>query len=138
MGCTVDSNAINYNPDIGVIEDGSCTDAIPGCTDENADNYNPDANTDDGSCIFLSINDLTYNKIILYPNPVNSIINIISNNSDIHSFELYNCIGELVISMSEINSKLITISRNELNSGIYISKIIDVNGNTDVHNIIFK
>ncbi|MFL2563993.1 MAG: T9SS type A sorting domain-containing protein [Flavobacteriales bacterium] len=138
LGCTVDANAINYNPDSGVIEDGSCTDAFPGCTDENADNYNPDANTDDGSCIFLSINDLTDNKIILYPNPVNSIINIISNNSDIHSFELYNCIGELVISISDINSKLITISRNELNSGIYISKITDTDGNTVVRNIIFE
>lgn len=138
FGCTEDPNALNYNSAAGVIEDGSCLDVVLGCTDENADNYNSDANTDDGSCIFLSVYDITDNGIVLYPNPVNSEINITSNNSNIHSFDLYNAIGVLVISKSDINLKVISVNRNELNSGIYISKITDTDGKTFVRNIIFE
>ena len=86
----------------------------------------------------MSINDLIDNGIVLYPNPVNSVINITSNNSNIHSFDLYNAIGVRVISISDINSKVMTVNRNELNSGIYISKITDTDGNTVVRNIIFE
>ena len=75
---------------------------------------------------------------MLYPNPANKVINIKSNNSNIHSFDLYNAIGVLVISISDINSKVLTVNRNELNSGIYISKITDADGNSVVRNIIFE
>ncbi|PDH48498.1 MAG: hypothetical protein CND86_02265, partial [Bacteroidetes bacterium MED-G21] len=86
----------------------------------------------------LSVNEVIDNNIIIYPNPANSVINITSNNSDIHSFDLYNAIGELMLTKSELNSKTITINRNELKSGIYISKITDENGNSVVRNIIFE
>ena len=86
----------------------------------------------------LSVNEVLDNNIVIYPNPANSVINITSNNSDIHSFDLYNAIGELMLTKSELNSKSITINRNELNSGIYISKITDANGNSVVRNIIFE
>ena len=33
-------------------DDGSCVEAILGCTDPNATNYSPTANVDNGSCIF--------------------------------------------------------------------------------------
>ena len=78
------------------------------------------------------------NNIIVYPNPVNKVINITSNNTDIYSFDLYNAIGELMLSKSDINSKVMSINRNELNSGIYISKITEANGNSVVRNIIFE
>ena len=58
--------------------------------------------------------------------------------AQIHSFDLYNAIGELMLKKSELNSKSITINRNELKSGIYISKITDANGNSVVRNIIFE
>ena len=86
----------------------------------------------------LSVNEVIDNNIVIYPNPANSVINISSNNSDIHSFDLYNAIGELMLTKSELNSKSITINRNELKSGIYISKITDENGNSVVRNIIFE
>ena len=86
----------------------------------------------------LSVNEVIDNNIVIYPNPANSVINISSNNSDIHSFDLYNAIGELMLTKSELNSKSITINRNELKSGIYISKITDANGNSVVRNIIFE
>ena len=86
----------------------------------------------------LSVNEVINNNIVIYPNPANSVINISSNNSDIHSFHLYNAIGELMLTKSELNSKSITINRNELKSGIYISKITDENGNSVVRNIIFE
>ena len=86
----------------------------------------------------LSINDVIDNNILVYPNPANKVINIKSNNSNIYSFDLYNAIGELMLSKSDINSKVMSINRNELNSGIYISKITDANGNSVVRNIIFE
>ena len=66
------------------------------------------------------------------------MINITSNNADIYAFELYNAIGELMLSKSDINSKVMSINRNELKSGIYISKFTDANGNSVVRNIIFE
>ena len=86
----------------------------------------------------LSINDVIDNNILVYPNPANKVINITSNNTYIYSFDLYNAIGELMLSKSDINSKVMSINRNELNSGIYISKITDTNGNSVVRNIIFE
>ena len=86
----------------------------------------------------LSINDVIDNDILVFPNPANKVINITSNNTDIYSFDLYNAIGELILSKSDINSKVMSINRNELNSGIYISKITDASGNSVVHNIIFE
>ena len=86
----------------------------------------------------LSVNEVANNDIVIYPNPANSVINITSNNSDINSFDLYNAIGELMFTKSNINSKVMRINRNDLNSGIYISKITDANGNAVVRNIIFE
>ena len=86
----------------------------------------------------LSVKDINDNNILVYPNPANKVINVTSNNADIYSFELYNAIGELMLYKSDINSKVMSINRNELNSGIYISKITDANGNSVVRNIIFE
>jgi len=86
----------------------------------------------------LSVHEVANNDIDIYPNPANSVINITSNNSDINSFDLYNAIGELMFTKSNINSKVMRINRNDLNSGIYISKITDANGNAVVRNIIFE
>ena len=141
-----DNTGVNYLLEVTINEVDFITDITVntnvtfGCTDPNAVNYNSAAGViEDGSCISdVSINDLIDNGIVLYPNPVNSVINITSNNSNIHSFDLYNAIGVLVISKSDINSKVLTVNRNELNSGIYISKITDTDGNTVVRNIIFE
>ena len=86
----------------------------------------------------LSTNHVIDNNILVYPNPANKVINITSNNTDIYSFDLYNAIGELMLSKSDVNSKVMSIKRNELNSGIYISKITDSSGNSVVRNIIFE
>ena len=86
----------------------------------------------------LSTIEFIDNNILVYPNPANKVINIKSNNTDIYSLDLYNVIGELILSKSDVNSKVITINKNELNSGIYISKITDINGNSIVRNIIFE
>lgn len=102
--------------------------------------------TDDLGCVALStefianlsVNEVIDNNIVIYPNPANNVVNITSNNSDIHSFELYNVIGKHMLTKSELNSKTITINRNELKSGIYILKISDVDGNTITRNIIFE
>ncbi len=94
--------------------------------------------TSDSLVANMSVNDIIDNNFVIYPNPANSVINITSNNSDIHSFDLYNAIGELMLTKSNINSKVMSINRNELKSGIYISKITDAYGNSVVRNVIFE
>ena len=46
----MDPLALNYN-ELANVEDGSCIDAIYGCTDPYAFNYNELANADNGTCI---------------------------------------------------------------------------------------
>ena len=59
----------------------------------------------------LSTNDFIENNILVYPNPANKVINITSNNTDIYSLDLFNVIGELVLSKSDVNSKVIIINK---------------------------
>ena len=48
----MDSTSVNYNPEANV-DNGSCIEAIVGCTDPNSYNYNPEANVaDDESCLY--------------------------------------------------------------------------------------
>ena len=37
-----------------------------------------------------------------------------------------------------VNSKSTTINRNGLNSGLYLAKITDINGNSMIRKIIFE
>jgi len=46
----MDPLALNYN-ELANVENGSCIDAIYGCTDPNAFNYNELANADNGTCV---------------------------------------------------------------------------------------
>jgi hypothetical protein len=48
-GCT-DPTAFNYN-ELANADNGTCIDVVEGCTDPSAFNYNPEANTEDFSCI---------------------------------------------------------------------------------------
>ena len=63
LGCT-DSTAVNYDA-TATVDDGSCVySTILGCTDSTADNYDATATVDDGSCIYtiLGCTDSTANN----------------------------------------------------------------------------
>ena len=48
---------MNFNAN-AVIDDGSCTDTISGCTAPAANNYTPYSNVDDGSCCYDNVIDI--------------------------------------------------------------------------------
>ncbi len=104
-------------------------------------NNNGDPTDDDtnlnGIADYLELNvtlntvDLLHNKFNVYPNPANTFINIKSN-SLINTIEIYNSIGQLLI--SETNKTKIDLSK--FASGLLIIKIKDINGQIENKKII--
>ncbi len=69
----------------------------------------------------LGIEENKSEQILLYPNPVNGILNINSNGVNIiQKVELFNIIGELILRKENSPSSIIT---TKLSSGIYIVKV---------------
>ena len=57
-------------------------------------------------------------ELIIYPNPVNNILNIISNDI-INSYELFDISGRLILSENQLNKKIFEIDISNLDSDIY-------------------
>ena len=57
----MDNTAYNFN-ESALVDDGACIPFIYDCIEVNACNYNPEANTEDGSCYYISatVSELTY------------------------------------------------------------------------------
>ncbi|MBT3612635.1 MAG: T9SS type A sorting domain-containing protein [Flavobacteriales bacterium] len=127
-GCT-DSTAFNYDP-TALCDDGSCIasswDCIsPGdCQDPGTGlgQYSSLANCN-ASCLVNSINEKT-SDLLIYPNPANNILTIVSNTVEIENINIYNLNGQLVLN-KELNNNTINVS--SLESGIYIVDILSEN-----------
>lgn len=76
------------------------------------------------------IDNLTQNSILIYPNPVSSILNIESTN-EILSIEIYNLQGQKVLSV-----KSNTVNFADLPTGIYIVRVTDVTNRITTSRII--
>ena len=61
------------------------------------------------------------NSIILFPNPVNGILNITTENSQLKRFTIYNAIGEQ-LGYFESKGEINTFDTKELSKGIYFLK----------------
>lgn len=72
-------------------------------------------------------------SIKIYPNPFQDVIHIKSK-EEIAKIELYNLIGQKIISMNNRNS----ISTNQLQSGVYLIHITDSKGNALVEKVVKK
>jgi hypothetical protein len=90
-----------------------------------------------------SVNDFSnskYNlKFSVYPNPNNGRFNLsIENNSvEAHKFVIHNAIGQEVMN-GNINSDLIEIDLSNQNSGFYLIKVINGNGNSATERILLN
>ena len=73
------------------------------------------------------------NTIKIYPNPFKEVMNVQSK-EQIKKIELYNLIGQKIISINNQNS----ISTNQLKSGIYLINITDSKGNTLIEKVVKK
>ena len=72
----------------------------------------------------VNIDDVTFEDMVIFPNPTSNVINI-NSESNIQQVELYNLQGQRV-AMETGNVK--TLSLNSLSSGMYIMKVTTDNG----------
>jgi hypothetical protein len=122
------------NDDLVIIDtdgDGICDAVeIPGCTNPDAFNYNPEATDDDGSCNFLSVDNLNAqsNMIKVYPNPFSHQVSIelMSDKASLEkrSYRLCtvvgNCIAEGHFAEKANDKGTFTIEMNALPQGSYL------------------
>lgn len=74
----------------------------------------------------VNIDDVTFEDMVIFPNPTSNVINI-NSESNIQQVELYNLQGQRV-AMEMGNVK--TLSMSELSAGMYILKVTTDNGTT--------
>ncbi len=72
----------------------------------------------------LSVNDLSKNNIIVYPNPAKNFVSFAWDNDVVAtSVELYNTLGQKVMTVSASEASLVDL--NGLNSGMYIYRVMN-------------
>jgi acetyl esterase/lipase len=85
----------------------------------------------------LGTNDIEQFDLSIFPNPAKNEMRI-STNIEMNSYDLYDLTGKLIFTRSNIKSNTTSIKRNGLNSGLYLTRITDVNGNSVIRKIIFE
>jgi hypothetical protein len=93
------------------------------CTDQNqllVDDFEVSYST------ALSVNDISINQIIAYPNPVNDILNI-DTALELDLIEIFNLIGQKIIVFNKKNIINNSINLSELKKGLYM--VIVTSGN---------
>ncbi|MCF6307571.1 MAG: T9SS type A sorting domain-containing protein [Flavobacteriaceae bacterium] len=84
----------------------------------------------------LTTTQITITNLIVYPNPVNEKLNIQSQ-SPIIKVEVYNLLGQLLISKSN-KTAIKNINTTSLNTGVYFIRVTDQNNNYSIKQIIKK
>jgi len=87
----------------------------------------------DGVCSTATTNDYILDETKIYPNPVNTIVNITVQRKSY--YRVYDVLGKEVISKKELSIGNNAINVNKLNSGLYFIKI-KTNGNEITRKII--
>ena len=89
------------------------------------------------NCLVLGVESFTEKKEFdVYPNPANTYIVI--EGSDIQEVEVYDMMGRKVVSSDVDNSSHAVIDINNLTSGIYLVRSIDVYNNVSTKKFIKK
>jgi hypothetical protein len=81
----------------------------------------------------LAVADFEVNKVSVYPNPTNGILNIVST-SPMKTIALYNYLGQLVLSVKDASR----VDVSSLNEGVYLMTLKDVSGTLVTKRIIKK
>jgi hypothetical protein len=73
-----------------------------------------------------NLNNNNLNKLVVYPNPANEVLNIsVSNGAEVNNVNIYNVSGKLV-NTAKVAANQINIS--DLNNGVYFIEILTENG----------
>lgn len=83
----------------------------------------------------LGVNDLASFDFNYYPNPVNDVLNIQSQNT-VKSIEIFNLTGQKVMNPSKVNEG--EVNMTGLNSGVYIFKVTLENGVVETFKVVKK
>jgi len=84
-----------------------------------------------------SLENINNNEFRLYPNPANDRI-FIESESGISKLILYNFIGTKVREYDIENKTSLTIDNLKLSSGLYLLKVFDINGKTELFQILIR
>jgi len=78
------------------------------------------------------------NEVQVYPNPAKETTNISGITDQISSIELLNGSGKLVKSYAPNETSISQLNTSDLNSGVYLIKIIFNNGSTELKKLLIK
>lgn len=76
--------------------------------------------------MFVGVEDTPQTSIVIYPNPASYLLNIKSN-TPIFSFELYDALGRLMLSKTEMFNNESVIDVSSLTRGLYFIKLHTIN-----------
>jgi acetyl esterase/lipase len=131
MGCL----ALLDNPDMSVDKGMAFADLISEfLTPRIFAALNADGNIETG----VGTEELNELSLSIYPIPATHSINIKSDAQQLQSVELIDLTGKVIESITNINAHQVTIEKKNLNSGLYLLKVIDENEASSVRRVIFK
>jgi hypothetical protein len=131
----MDTTCINYDSTANV-SSGICIQKVYGCMDSLAINYNPLANVNNGSCIYgaWNIKELQFSKILIFPNPASSIVNIENKSNQPIQIEIRNLYSQLI--KNGLIDKKITWDVSEWARGIYFIQVVENEINSTIKLIL--
>jgi hypothetical protein len=131
----MDTACINYDSTANV-SGGICIQKVYGCMDSLAINYNPLANVNNGSCIYgaWNIKELQFSKILIFPNPASSIVNIENKSNQPIQIEIRNLYSQLI--KNGLIDKKITWDVSEWARGIYFIQVVENEINSTIKLIL--
>jgi len=89
------------------------------------------------ACLVGIAEEESLNRLEIYPNPVNDVINIVFDQYAIYTVRMMDISGKVVYS-NVVNTDKLRIENNTLVSGIYFVQIVDTFNNTITKKIIVK
>ncbi len=84
--------------------------------------------------------DEVFNKILLFPNPVNDLLSVdLNTDNNFEKLQVVNNIGELIIEKYiDLNDKTLLIPTNDLPEGLYLLKLVVPNQKDSYKRFIIK
>jgi Secretion system C-terminal sorting domain len=100
---------------------------VYGCTDPTALNYNPNATIDDGSCVYIGVEEMEAGQFGLYPNPAKDIVTLTSTaKTGMVQIHILDAAGRIILETQAIlgNGSNATLELGDLAQGNYVIELI--------------
>lgn len=81
-------------------------------------------------CSTVSMNEPEYPQtdILLFPNPADEMLNILSTSQPVSAWQIYSSDGRLVMHGNAASGKQVSIQTSDLSNGLYLFRILTVQG----------